>query len=361
MSNIGFLPFSQPPAGGLGANSRGRRNFQDAQLNTLTVSDKTILNCVAINTDRLKCIDVLEMTGRAVFNGDVTFFAPVSFLDGSITLCDIDCPTDFTLTAGDDVSITAGATTAGGDVNITASNDINLTVSHDNGDIMINTDGATSGDITIRATGPLGATGDTAVISAGAGAPAPAVTGDAIFHGGNDVRVEAGAEIHLASTSNSDFSLTSASAADQTLILQAENSGTGKAIVTVQAVGSLATNDATLELFATAAAVTQTGTVHVHASDLIDIESTGAGGQVNLSGSLTTGGVTVTGHQVALAGSPTTGGVAVTGAKITITGANLLALEAGTLGIQMKCNNTVLTDSLKITNGNVTQATCGRL
>ena len=95
----------------LGANARGAHLQLDAQLNTLTVSDKTILNCVAINTDRLKCIDVLEMTGRAVFNGDVTFFGPVSFLDGSITLCDIICPTDFTLTAGGNISTTSGLAT----------------------------------------------------------------------------------------------------------------------------------------------------------------------------------------------------------------------------------------------------------
>jgi hypothetical protein len=110
MSNIGFLPFSQPPAGGLGANSRGRRNFQDSQLNTLTVSDKTILNCLAINTDKLKCIDVLEMTGTAVFGGNVIFNGPVAFsgaITGALNLCNIACSANFLLTAQGSVIIDA--------------------------------------------------------------------------------------------------------------------------------------------------------------------------------------------------------------------------------------------------------------
>ena len=105
----------------LGPNARGAHLQKDAQLNTLTVSDKTILNCVAINTDRLKCIDVLEMTGRAVFNGDVTFLGPVFFLDGTITLCSVNCPTDFTLTAGNDI-----IEQAGNDMFLQAANDISV-------------------------------------------------------------------------------------------------------------------------------------------------------------------------------------------------------------------------------------------
>lgn len=98
--------FLQTPTQLFGANTSGRRNLLDLGLSTLTVSDKAILNCLAINTDKLKCVDVLEMTGTAVFggnvifNGPVVFNGPVAFLDGAVTICDIDCPTNFTLTAG---------------------------------------------------------------------------------------------------------------------------------------------------------------------------------------------------------------------------------------------------------------------
>jgi hypothetical protein len=149
----------------------GLKMTDDAGLNHLTVSNKALLQCTTLtasqkvtaplaNHQRVQC-------GTAIVGNLTT--------SGSVEICNITCPVDFSLTADDDVRISGG-------------------------DITLSAQGAANGDITLEASGKLDLLGSQVLVAAGAGAPAPAAVDDAVFYAANDMSITGGADLDLTAT-----------------------------------------------------------------------------------------------------------------------------------------------------------------
>jgi hypothetical protein len=232
--------FLQTPTQLFGANTSGRRNLLDLGLSTLTVSDKAILNCVAINTDKLKCVDVLEMTGTAVFGGNVIFNGPVQFVGpviGTLNVCTIFCPGDFLLTA-------AGTSPAACAIDLLALQ----------GDIFIETN---DGDIYVRPRGTTGSRG-------------------AFF---------------IESERTSTLMVDAAQVTTQSLVVQSVNTGTGNTLLELSANKTVAGGIATVDLLSRSSALA-TGAASVmnitasHTGTAVTDDAT-----LNISSTVNTGGL----------------------------------------------------------------------
>ena len=113
-----------------GPTAQGIRSHVDGRLNTLTVSDKAVINCVALTADRIRCIN-LFLDSLTITNITVP---------GILNVCNIHCDTLLQITAGTGIT----ATTAAGDIALTAFG--NITETATTGDISLTT---LSGSITL--------------------------------------------------------------------------------------------------------------------------------------------------------------------------------------------------------------------
>jgi hypothetical protein len=89
-----------------GPTAQGIKSHVDCRLNTLTVSDKAVINCVALTADRIRCIN-LFLDNLTITNITVP---------GILNVCNIHCDTLLQITAGTGIT----ATTAAGDIALTA-------------------------------------------------------------------------------------------------------------------------------------------------------------------------------------------------------------------------------------------------
>ena len=89
-----------------GPTSWGIKSQVDSQLNTLTVSDKAIINCVALTADRIRCVNLFLDS----------LIIPNITVSGILNACSINCDTTMQITAGTGIT----ATTVAGDIALTA-------------------------------------------------------------------------------------------------------------------------------------------------------------------------------------------------------------------------------------------------
>ena len=94
-----------------GPTSWGIKSQVDSQLNTLTVSDKAVINCVALTADRIRCNNLFLDS----------LIIPNITVSGILNACSINCDTTMQITAG--AAITLAAVT---DISLTAAGEVTI-------------------------------------------------------------------------------------------------------------------------------------------------------------------------------------------------------------------------------------------